>query len=45
MVAKGGLADVYDSPAVLVRPDHFVAWVADDTAPQAVLRRAIGQGA
>ena len=43
-VAKGGLTDAYDSPAVLVRPDQFVAWVEDGTAPQAVLRRAIGQG-
>ena len=44
-VAKGGLTEAYDSPAILVRPDHFVAWVEDGSAPQAVLHRVIGQGA
>ena len=44
-VAKGGLTEAYDSPVILVRPDHFVAWVEDGSAPQAVLHRVIGQGA
>lgn len=42
---KGGVQAAYGSELVLVRPDHFVAWVADGQAPRAVLARAIGKGA
>jgi 2-polyprenyl-6-methoxyphenol hydroxylase-like FAD-dependent oxidoreductase len=33
----------YGASMVLVRPDHYIAWVGDDAAvPEVVLRRAIG---
>jgi hypothetical protein len=35
-------ADKYESPMVLVRPDHFVAWAGASCDPTAVLKRAIG---
>jgi 2-polyprenyl-6-methoxyphenol hydroxylase-like FAD-dependent oxidoreductase len=43
--SKAGLRERYGTRLVLVRPDHFVAWAADDSrdsAPIEVLRRAIG---
>ncbi len=43
-VAKGGLCAAYGADAVLVRPDHFVAWVEDETEAGAVLARATGRG-
>jgi 2-polyprenyl-6-methoxyphenol hydroxylase-like FAD-dependent oxidoreductase len=35
-------ADKYESPLVLVRPDHFVAWAGASCDPTVVLKRAIG---
>lgn len=44
-VAAGALADAYGAPAVLVRPDQFVAWAGAEAADAgAVLRRAAGFG-
>ena len=44
-VARGGLRDAYGTDALLVRPDHFVAWIEDGADAGAVLRRATGRGA
>lgn len=44
-VPEGALCAAYGSQAVLVRPDHFVAWVEDGAEAGAVLRRATGKGA
>ena len=35
-------ADKYESPMILVRPDHFVAWAGASCDTTAVLKRAIG---
>lgn len=39
---KGGVQAAYGSDTVLVRPDHFVAWVENGADAIAVLRRATG---
>jgi len=44
-ISKGGVQAAYDTDAVLVRPDHFVAWVEDGADAGAVLARATGRGA
>ncbi|WP_439140429.1 FAD-dependent monooxygenase [Roseicyclus sp.] len=43
-VPEGALETAYGSSAVLVRPDHFVAWIEDGAEAGAVLRRATAKG-
>jgi len=39
-----GAQAIYESPAILIRPDQFIAWAGSDEkeTPDAILKRAIG---
>ena len=43
-LAEAGLVDLYEAEAILVRPDHFIAWVgsAEKVDARSILDRAIG---
>ena len=43
-LAIAGLADLYEAEAILVRPDHFVAWAgsAEQADAKSILDRATG---